>query len=47
MSYVKPNPDDELLQAPGQQPAAPPLDLAAIAVAGVAFSGFLARPPTP
>jgi hypothetical protein len=39
--YSKPGADDELLQSPGQQPTARPLDLAAIAVTGVAFSGFL------
>ena len=41
MSFAKPSPDAELLQAPGQRPAARPLDLAAIAVMGVALSGFL------
>jgi hypothetical protein len=41
VSYSKSSRDDVLLQAPGQQPAARPLDLAAIAFTGVAFSGFL------
>jgi hypothetical protein len=41
VAYSTSRPDDELLRAPGQQPAARPLDLAAIAVTGVAFSGFL------